>query len=205
MKSPILLCIACFCMVVVGQSSSKPPTAKFKGSIVCCPLDSVVLDGWASLDVDGHLTQWIWDLNADGQPDSITSCGEIVIRAPLHPKLYLVILRVRDNQGNLSEPDTGIVHVMDSKPTVNVGADDTIKVGTRIFFRPSVVSHCSQMRKFEWDFDGDETFEYQSSEHGNTSRVYHRPGKYRAKFRVTDEFGRQAGGIRTIIVKNDLP
>ncbi len=176
------------------------PIARLKESLICCPGDSVTLDGWASLDPGGEVYYWIWRIGGASDDERTTEFGELTIRAPNTPQTYTVILRVQDREGNASAPDSAMLHVMDSPPRARVGADTTIKIGVRIQFEPRVVTHCSRASVFEWDLDDDGQYEYRSNRNGRTTKTYYKPGIYRARFRVTDNRGRQAGGIRTITV-----
>jgi PKD repeat protein len=51
---------------------------------------------------------------------------------------------------------------------------------------------------YEWDFEGDGTFDWRSSQSGNASHVYKAPGVYNPLFRVTDNNG-QTGVDRTSV------
>ncbi|MEW5768074.1 MAG: PKD domain-containing protein [bacterium] len=44
--------------------------------------------------------------------------------------------------------------------------------------------------RYEWDFTDDGTYDWVSTEGGNTSYIYVNPGTYTAKFRVTDDDGK---------------
>lgn len=177
------------------------PIARIRESIVCCPLDSIVLDGWASIVAKGEIARWIWDLNGDGVDDTSCTSGSLGLRAPGEPRSSMVVLKVKDSFGNVSNPDTSTLHVMNSPPRASVGADTSVRVGVRVMFEPSVVSHCSKPVRFEWDFNDDGKPEFRSIENGNTSRAYFKPGKYYARFKVFDDLGRETGGLRIITVQ----
>ena len=181
------------------------PIARIKESIICCPREEVHLDGWASIDVGGEVVEWLWDLNYDGRPDTTSTTGEMAIAAPSKSSSYSVVLRVRDNDGNISEADTATVHVMDVPPSVNMRADTTVKVGVRVAFRPEIRYVCAEPAHYEWDFDNDGTAEYRSRSNGNTSKVYYTPGRYQAKFRVIDTYGREGGVLTTVNVVGTHP
>lgn len=183
----------------VSQTNGQP-IARIKESIICCPKEEVYLDGWASIDVGGDVSKWRWDLNADGTPDTTVETGELIIAAPRKSSSYAVILTVVDNEGNISAPDTAMVHVMDIAPTVTMRSDTTVKVGVRVNFQPVVRWVCSEPTHFEWDFDNDGTTEYRSRSNGNTSKVYYTPGRYRARFSVVDAYGREGGILTTVHV-----
>lgn len=193
-----------FLLVGVSQASETQdmglPQAKIRQSILCCPGDSVVLDGWASVDPGGEIKEWLWDIGGDGKVDIASELGEASIIAPEEPYSYVVVLRVRDNQGNLSEPDSSVLSVMNSTPKVRISADTTVMMGARVTFEPQVRTTCGSVDKYEWDFDNDGNWEYRSRANPVTSRVYYRQGRYLARFRVTDSNGREAGAIVAITV-----
>ena len=176
------------------------PKARLGESTICCPRDSVTLDGWASIDPGGEIVEWQWDLNGDGRPERVTEVGEITLTAPAESKTYTVYLRVKDNDQNISAPESTVVHVMASKPRVSMRADTTIRVGVRLGLRPRATSMCGTIQRYEWDFDDDGTYEFRSSDDANTSKQYFRAGKYHARLRVVDSFGHEAGGMMTITV-----
>ncbi|MBD3345650.1 MAG: hypothetical protein GF401_11370 [Chitinivibrionales bacterium] len=188
-----------------GTMQNGIPIAKIGGSKICCPSDTVTLDGWASIDVGGEVVEWYWDLDGNGSVDTVADRGELTFRAPEKPQSYLVLLRVKDNGNTMSLPDSAVLHVMEDRPKVTVGPDTTVQIGTRVFFRPRVACHCGAMVSYEWDLDGDEVFEYHSAKNANTSKAYFRPGKYRTRFRVVNSYGKEAGGIQTITVTTQLP
>ncbi len=185
--------------IVFGGTAGRP-IARIAESMICCPGERVALDGWASIDIGGDVDEWMWHIDAKPPLDTTIDLGELIISAPVKPRTYFVVLRVKDNEGNLSDPDTSILHVMHSPPRVSLGPDTTIKPGIRLSVSPKVESHCSRIVLYEWDLDGDGHFEHQSNLHGRTSKVYTRPGARLIKFRATDEHGFQAGGARRVRV-----
>jgi hypothetical protein len=182
------------------RAGSGRPIARIKDNVICCPREDVHLDGWASIDVGGEVVEWQWDFNEDGRTDTVSTTGEMVIRAPRRSQTYSVILHVKDNEGNLSEPDTVTVYVMDIGPTVSMRSDTTIKVGVRVAFRPVVHWVCGQPVRYEWDFNDDGKPEYHSGTDGNTTREYYTPGRYVARFRVVDTYNREAGATTVVTV-----
>lgn len=206
-----VLCIAgagLVALVNAGQdvpATGGMPIARIKESLVCCPQESITVDGWASVDPGGEVVQWQWDVGGDGRADRLTDKGDIQLLSPREARTYRVILRVLDNAGNLSAPETASVCVMNAPPRVSMPADTVIKLGARMLFRPDVRTTCGTIERYEWDFDDDNTYEHTSRESGNTSRPYYRPGRYLAKLRVVDSNGRQAGGVTIINVTPQGP
>ena len=136
-------------------ASSNLPIAKIGESLVCCPNDSIMLDGWASIDIGGEVVEWLWDLNGDNKVDTITKTGELVVASPRTPSSYIIHLKVKDNQGNISSADSAIVHVMNSTPLISIGHDTTVKAGIRMHFEPAITVSCGKIIRYEWDFNED--------------------------------------------------
>jgi len=207
-KPPFFLIFSIFAYLIVPVNSiagSGKPIARIKESVICCPSEEFILDGWASIDLDGEVIKWMWDIDGDDQIDTVLKTGEIIVVAPSKPSLYAVGLKVVDNEKNESDMYTATVRVMDGAPTVFLGNDTTVKVGTRVSFDPKVHFNCGKAKIYEWDFGNDGTVEYKSSENAKTSRQYLKAGKYQARFRVENDQGAESGGIQTIYVITDVP
>jgi hypothetical protein len=187
------------------RKKASGPIAKLKESVVCCPLDTVLLDGWASISPGGEIVKWMWDLNGDHQIDTSTTSGEVQIIAPSTPCSRTVYLTVKDRTGAVSKPDSILFHVMNSPPRVVLAADTTIKVGVRVSFAPTLWCNCGKPVMFEWDFNDDGQADYRSDVSGNTSRLYQKAGRYTARFRVVDALGREAGAVERITVLAEQP
>jgi len=181
------------------------PVARIKESVVCCPSDTIVLDGWASIDLGGEVVQWQWDIDGDGRIDRTSDIGEVRFAASSQPRTFGVTLCVKDNQGNLSLPDSATVCIMNSQPQVSIRPDTMLKVGTRLFLDPKVTLPCGDIVKYEWDLDDDGTWEYMSKTDGKTSKVFYKPGRYRLRFRVTDSQDRQGGAVGYVTVSGTAP
>jgi hypothetical protein len=180
------------------------PVARIRQSVICCPSDTVRLDGWASIDPGGDVAVWLWDIDGDGEADTMCPSGEVTLTAPETSGPRKIHLWVKDNEGNLSAPDTAVLHVMNSAPVVKMPSDTTIKIGVRLPFNAAAYAACGAIAKYEWDFNNDGTFEYRSRENARTTRVFYKQGKFTARFRAVDTFGNEAGGIRTVTVTGEF-
>jgi len=179
------------------------PRAKIRESVICCPLEPVSIDGWASIAAGSEITQWQWQVR--GVIDTVTTSGELVLNAPVRPRSYMVVLRVRDKLGQVSNPDSALMTVMNSAPQVSLTHDTLVKIGTRIFFGPHVNVACGTISSFQWDLDDDGVFEYQSRDNGNTSKAYYKPGRFKSRFKVIDYLGHEAGAIVLVDVVGKAP
>lgn len=84
----------------------------------------------------------------------------------------------------------------------NAGEDITVKRGEKVYFNGTAVSQYSIVR-YEWDFDGDGRYDWNSTENGIANFTYNKAGTYKAKLRVTDSEGRNATDVRIVKVMDD--
>jgi len=118
------------------KENNKPPIAVAgPNQVITLPTDSVLLDGNASSDPDGTISNWLWkkisgpaSFNIIRPSDSISKVKTLITGS------YLFELKVTDN-GGLSAKDTVQVIVNDPSipnrpPVANAGADQTITLPT---------------------------------------------------------------------------
>jgi len=79
----------------------------------------------------------------------------------------------------------------DTIPLAEAGPGKTIYAGESVWLNGSAVDDGS-ITLYEWDFDGDGTFDWRSNQSGNASHFYKTPGVYNPIFRVTDDGGQTA-------------
>lgn len=85
-------------------------------------------------------------------------------------------------------------------PKINAGDDQKISKGDKVTFTGTATDDSSKIVKYEWDFDGDGTYDYSSTElDSNASYTYKEKGEYTVRFKATNEKG--ASSIDTLVVK----
>jgi len=85
----------------------------------------------------------------------------------------------------------------ETMPLAEAGPGKTVYVGEAVWLNGTAVDD-GIITLYEWDFDGDGTFDWRSNQSGNASHVYKAPGVFNPMFRVTDESG-QTGVDRTSV------
>ncbi|HEX7846814.1 MAG TPA: PKD domain-containing protein, partial [Chitinophagaceae bacterium] len=114
------------------KKNNKPPISiAGPDQLITLPTDSISLDGSASNDPDGMISEWLWKKISGPASASILNPASAQTRVKgLLVGVYLFELKVTDDKG-LSAKDTMQVIVNDtgqpnSPPVANAGADQTI-------------------------------------------------------------------------------
>lgn len=88
----------------------------------------------------------------------------------------------------------------DRPPTANAGRDFITYVDLPAEFRGYGTAPNDEIVRYEWDFDGDGVYDFQSAKTGITTYAYDSVGTYRAVLRVTDSQGYIAKDSLKVIV-----
>ncbi|MBN1160262.1 MAG: PKD domain-containing protein [Candidatus Diapherotrites archaeon] len=115
---------------------------------------------------------------------------------------YTATLTVTDSVGG-TDSDTATVSISETPnvaPTANAGADKTGNVGEVLTFSGSGTDTDGTIAKYEWDFENDGTYDYNSTSTGATTHAYNTAGTYTAKLRVTDDDGATATDTIQVVI-----
>ncbi len=161
--------------------------------------ETFLFDGGESSDEDGTVKQYHFDFG-DGessgwQEDSTTEHsyeddGE-----------YTVSLKVMDDKDAESGDPAEIVVTVDNRPpTAGAGSDRTATEREEVEFSGTGDDPDGTVDLYEWDFDGDGTYDWSSADNGDTTHTYNEEGEYTAMLRVTDDDQATATDDRVIDV-----
>jgi len=100
--------------------------------------------------------------------------------------------------GHVSDFSVFAIFGSNVAPTADAGSDMNVKVNTEVTFDGSASDLDGTVVLYEWDFDGDGTYDA-SNTNGTATHTYTTEGDYTAKLRVTDDQG--ATGFDEITVK----
>jgi len=175
------------------------------------PLWVLVTNSYNSVDQSYYSKPSFMDFDNDGDYDLFV--GEqtgMVYRYPLAgytihtyaiPGDYSATLRVTDNSG-LTDEDSVIINVLESgSPTAKASATPT--TGTApltVSFTGLGIDPDGSITLYEWDFDGDGTYDWNSNTTGKTTHIYTTVGTFVTTLRVTDNDGKKATDSVTIKV-----
>lgn len=167
---------------------------------------SEIIDG-RNLFFTGHgqdanaIVAFEWRSNVDG----VLSGQSSFSTSDLSVGTHTIAFKVKDEAGHWSAPVLAQVKVkVSTGPVVDVIVDSKASEGEPVDFKGVVLKSDGVIAKYEWDFDGDGTYDWHSDTNGFTVHTYYESGKYNAYFRVTDQDGDVSLTSVTIDVKEDV-
>jgi subtilisin-like proprotein convertase family protein len=170
------------------------------------PGATTVLDASESVDPNGTITKFEWDLDNNGTFEVDNGTDPTLEHSFPVRGSYPVKLRVTDDS---SDTDVVTVNVSVSTPPV---ADFTATPASPlsaedVTFNGSASSDPdgAPLSTFEWDLDGDGTFETNTGTTATTTTQYPTPGVRAVKLRVTDQDGATDVAVVEVTVQNRLP
>jgi len=150
--------------------------------------ESIEFDGSGSTDDDGTVRDYKFDLG-DG---TVTSWARSAEKEHEYTDdgVYTARLQVRDEDGAESEEwDDVTITVKNRKPSADAGDDFEGGTAEDVPFNGTGEDMDGTIAKYEWDFEGDGSWDWSSTENGDTTHRYSTEGNYNAALRITDDDG----------------
>jgi hypothetical protein len=143
-----------------------------------------------SSDPDGSIVKYEWDLDGNGTYETSTGTTPSASRSFPANGEFTVGLRVTDNLTG-TDTTTRTVKVGPQPPTASFTANpNPAVVGGSVHYDASLSSDPDgTIVKYEWDFDGNGSFETNTGTTAAADRVYSIPGTFDVGLRVTDNSG----------------
>lgn len=144
----------------------------------------VTYDAGGSRDSDGEISKYEWDLDGTPGYETTTFAPRTTDRFGA-PGLFPGKVRVTDNRGGTS---VAVVNVRAHyAPAARIVASKTAATpGESVAFNGATSSDADGITKYEWDLDGDGTFEKTGAQQSTTFTTI---GPHAVKLRVTDGLG----------------
>ncbi|MEZ5336964.1 MAG: PKD domain-containing protein [bacterium] len=169
------------------------PTASFTvdQSSGTVPL-TVNFDAGASMDIDGEIVSHEWDFEGDGFAAPVAEHTAQHVYAQTGN--FLARLRVTDNEGGQRITET-VISVSgvggNQAPNAVISADVTTGNAplSVAFLATGSSDPDGSITKYEWDVDGDGSFETDTGTTPAHASLYTDAGSYNATLRVTDDQG----------------
>lgn len=134
---------------------------------------------------DTAIQRYDWDLDGDGTFERGDLVGNTYTYKYAKSGDYNVSLKVIDTNGKVFIGST-IVHIQNLPPQVNAEATPSNgPVPLKVSFSVTA-SDNEGIARYEWDFNGDGIYDYNSTETGNTIHTYTKIGEFSPTIKVTD-------------------
>ena len=153
---------------------------------------------------DGTIEDYYWSSSIDGYLSSEKSFDLSNLSIGIH----MIYFKVKDDIGVWSEIfETTLTVNENQKPTAII---DSISPNPSqkkmvVEFKGSGIDIDGEIIKYEWDFKGDGTWDWESKTTGNTNHIYYNTGIYYPKLRVIDNSQTNGTDFRTINIQNSPP
>lgn len=172
--------------ISVGEEPNDPPVANAGNDAVVQVGVALTFRGTAT-DPDGdNITFYHWDFG-DGDTWESETTGQ-TNHTYRNPGTYTATFTVEDERGARDSDGRSITvnPPPDMPPTAYAGDDITVMQGRTAVFQGKGTDDFG-IAKYEWDFNSDDVWDYESDRSGDTTWVYPDPGIYTAILRVTDD------------------
>jgi PKD repeat protein len=196
---------------VAGQYALAFPNAAPEAAFTATPNPattgaSVKFDASSSKDTDGTIARYVWDLDGNGTYETDTGTASSVSRAYATAGDRQIGLRVTDNKGATAKT-TRTVTIQNSPPSASFTvAPNPASVGATVVFDAAAAKDSDgTIAKYEWDLDGNGTYETDTGTTAAVSGAFGTVGEKTVRLRVTDNEGGTATATRTLVVQNTPP
>ncbi len=143
---------------------------------------------YPKVTTDTAVTYYYWDMDGDGSFENRNLFPDSTRRSYSLPGDYRVGLKVVDTNGKTAEGYV-TVHIGNAPPQVSVDLEPSNgPVPLTVKFHVTAIDN-EGIAKYEWDFNGDGIWDYESNVTGEAEYAYETVGMYNAVLRVTDSRG----------------
>ena len=156
----------------------------------------------------GSIKQYAWDFENDGVFDWTSNTTGKTKHTYTAVRVFVARLRVTDETGATAEDTTTITVTAkpNELPTADAGPDMSVFAGVAVTFQGTGTDPDGRVAKYQWDFNADGVWDYESPSSGVATFTYVSPGVYEAKLRVTDDRDGSAEDTCTVSVRlNEAP
>jgi PKD repeat protein len=174
---------------------------------------SVAFSAAGSADPDGTLVDYEWDLDGDGAYNE--AGAEQAARGLTAPAAYVYTaggtvtasVRVTDNGGLQAVATAPVTVNTNPAPVAALTADHTAgPAPLTVNLSAAASTDDGQIVKYEWDDEGDGTYDSETGTTATHAFTYNTPGVYHPAVRVTDNGGATGSKSITVTVAvNQLP
>jgi YD repeat-containing protein len=184
--------------------NNRAPTAAFSTDTVSPSTGDAVTFTSTSSDPDGPIASQAWDLNGDGKFDD--GSGTSASRTFAKAGAYTIRLQATDVDG-MSSVASQVVTVGGRPPVASFTVSpQTVATGEPASFDAAgSTDPDGTVQRYQWDLDGNGSYETDTGANPQTSRFYADAGNVVVGLLVTDDDGKTAETQRTLTITQAPP
>jgi hypothetical protein len=193
-------------ITVKVKLQNQPPTADAGPDLRVQVGDPVTLVGTGT-DPDGWIATFKWDFDGNNEYDWTSTATGTVEHTYGEEGVYVARFLVIDNN-ETAATDTAVINVtpihVNLKPTAEAGSDEVQQAtqGVEMEFAGTGTDPDGFIALYEWDFDGDGTWDWNDTQERIALWTYTETGLFIARFRVTDNDGATAQDVLRVQVSS---
>jgi len=182
--------------------NNRKPEVEVGGDITANVFEVIHFNG-TGYDFDGYITSYEWDFDGDGEFDWYSANTGMTTHFFKNPGDYEATLKVTDDidAWAVATQNITILEEIKHPPIADAGSDQSAPVG-QILLKGTGFDADGTIILYEWDFDGDDVFDWSSEITGIVTHEYLVEGTYNAKLRVTDDTELTDSDTVTILINN---
>ncbi len=208
MKKEKALAIGIYTLLTLAitncEEENLPPSAELSVDKVSGTDPLEIRFDFSGTDPDGQVKSYQLDFEGDGVSDFESATAGFQMYEYTKPGSYNAKLTVTDNQGASSSKQVVISVIENKPPTVTTTASVVEGYAPlRVNFSANSSDVDGVVVKYEWDFEGDGIYDYNSASSPETSFTYLTSGIYNATLNVTDDKGKSTKATVSITVKEN--
>jgi YD repeat-containing protein len=166
----------------------------------------VSFDASASSDPDGTIAKYEWDLDGNGSYETDTGTTATTTKTYSAATPVDVKVRVTDDRGATSTQTKTLTFLNQAPSASFTATPNPVVSGSPVAFDGSASADPDgSIAKYEWDLDGNGTYETDTGTTKTTTHTFATPGSFDVKLRVTDNLGATATQTKTVTVSNRAP
>lgn len=181
---------------------NRKPEVEVGKDIIANVFEVIFFNG-TGYDFDGFITSYEWDFDGDGEFDWYSANTGMTTHFYKTPGEYEARLKVTDDidAWTVATQNITILEEIKHPPIADAGSGQTAPVG-QILLKGTGFDSDGIIILYEWDFDGDDVFDWSSENTGIVTHDYLLEDTYNAKLRVTDDSELTDSDTVTILIDN---
>jgi len=188
---------ACGSQPVAAISASPNPAA---------PGANVTFDAGASTPATGAtITHYEWDLDGDGTFETDTGTTPTASMSYPSKATYAIGVRVTDNLGNSDIRTIALAVTAKPHATISITPSSPLSLVNATLDASGASDPDGTIVRYEWDLDGDGTFETDAGNIPTIQRLFGTSGPRNVSVLVTDDSGATDVAVQSISVQNRAP